>query len=228
MDAENTCYGRRNYRSYLDFKGATNIQGAYSMIDIHDQKTEVDYMKYVHILVAVGIMLFSSIATANTENINGNGIGTNGIISINIDKNYPLFYNVNSAQITIVRVENNIEKVVWENTRDMPFTLSFSVAPGTYKIYVQKDESTVLEFNDDSTGYLVTPKSKINIGSDTINAVPTYINGISTDVFSDLPWRINAGENIPITYVVKDTDQWSLYIRDIFIYNEIGRASCRE
>ena len=38
MDAKNTCDGRRNDRSHMDYKGADDVQDAFSIIRVHDQK----------------------------------------------------------------------------------------------------------------------------------------------------------------------------------------------
>ena len=36
MDAKNTCDGRRNDRSHMDYKGADDVQDAFSIIRVHD------------------------------------------------------------------------------------------------------------------------------------------------------------------------------------------------
>ena len=38
MDAKNTCDGRRNDRSHMDYKGADDVQDAFSIVSVHDQK----------------------------------------------------------------------------------------------------------------------------------------------------------------------------------------------
>jgi len=36
MDAKNTCDGRRNDRSHVDYKGADDVQDAFSIVSVHD------------------------------------------------------------------------------------------------------------------------------------------------------------------------------------------------
>ena len=36
MDAKNTCDGRRNDRSHMDYKGADDVQDAFSIVSVHD------------------------------------------------------------------------------------------------------------------------------------------------------------------------------------------------
>ncbi len=185
----------------------------------------------IYILIAVGIVFLSNSAIAENgivngngiekiENVNGNGIkeiiNGNGILNINITEKVPLLYNIKSAQTRIVRVENNIEKVLWISENKLPFDMSFSVAPGIYKIYIKKDRSTTIEYNNDSTGYVITPGSKINIPRYSVK----YRNGLLTDVLSDAPWRINPGEKIPISYIIKDANQLPIFVRTITIWDD--------
>ena len=37
MDAKNTCDGRRNDRSHMDYKGADDVQDAFSIVSVHDR-----------------------------------------------------------------------------------------------------------------------------------------------------------------------------------------------
>ena len=39
MDAKNTCDGRRNDRSHMDYKGADDVQDAFSIVSVHDPET---------------------------------------------------------------------------------------------------------------------------------------------------------------------------------------------
>jgi len=162
----------------------------------------------IFMLVIIGFIWFSNMAIADTEN---------GTLNINLSNNTPLLYNTQSVQVTIIKVEDN-EKIIWNNNEDLPFSLSLSVIPGTYRVYVKKDNSTIIEYNNDSKGYLVVSRSNIYVPA--IKGSIEYSNTILTDVLSDAPWRINAGENIPITYIIKDTNQWSLYIRTITTYDD--------
>lgn len=190
-------------------------------------------MRYIniYILIVVGIVFLSNSAIAENgivngngiekiENVNGNGIkeiiNGNGILNINITEKVPLLYNIKSAQTRIVRVENNIEKVLWISENKLPFDMSFSVAPGIYKVYIKKDRSTTIEYNNDSTGYVITPGSKINIPRYSVK----YRNGLLTDVLSDAPWRINPGEKIPISYIIKDANQLPIFVRTITIWDD--------
>ena len=36
MDAKNTCDGRRNDRSHMDYQGADGVQDAFSIVRVHD------------------------------------------------------------------------------------------------------------------------------------------------------------------------------------------------
>jgi hypothetical protein len=36
MDAKNTCDGRRNDRSHIDYQGADDVQDAFSIVSVHD------------------------------------------------------------------------------------------------------------------------------------------------------------------------------------------------
>ena len=42
MDAKNTCYGRRNDRSHMDYQGADDVQDAFSIVRVHDPNKKHD------------------------------------------------------------------------------------------------------------------------------------------------------------------------------------------
>ncbi len=168
-------------------------------------------MKYLNILMVVGIICFSNIIIADAAI-------DNGTLNINLDNNTPLLYNAKSIQITIVNVENKFEKIFWKDEVSLPFNRSFSVYPGIYKVYIQKGNFTVIEFNNDNIGYTITSQSNIDIPAIRLSAM--YTNTPLKDILSDIPWRINRGENIPITYIIKDANEWSAYFRTITVYND--------
>ena len=47
MDAKNTCDGRRNDRSHMDYKGADDVQDAFSIVSVHDPIDEEDLNRLV-------------------------------------------------------------------------------------------------------------------------------------------------------------------------------------
>jgi hypothetical protein len=145
----------------------------------------------------------------------------NGTLNIKLDNKTPLLYNAKSIQITIVNVDNNFENIVWKDEKTLPFNISFSVYPGIYKVYIQKGNSTVIEFNNDTKGYSITSYSKVYIPNIRVSPIHiNYYNSNIKDILSDIPWRINKGENIPITYIIKDANEWSAEFRNITVYND--------
>ncbi len=169
--------------------------------------------KYLIGLIVVGIYLYSTIGIAD-ENKNDNGF-----LNISLNNNTPLLYDAKSIEVAIVKVDNNLENIFWKNNVSLPFDMSFSPDPGVYKIYVKKDISTVIEFNNDSTGYKIDYKNNVDIPRKE-DVTVKYANTFLKDVLSDIPWRINVGENIPITYIIKDANEWSAYFRTITIYDD--------
>jgi len=171
-------------------------------------------MKYLNILIVIGIIWFSNIIITDAAI-------DNGTLNINLDNKTPLLYNAKSIQITIVNIETNFENIVWKHDEALPFNKSFSIHPGIYKVYIQKDKSTVIEFNNDTIGYTLTSQGKIDIPN--IRLLPIHTNYANTplkDVLSEIPWRINGGENIPMTYIIKDANEWSAYFRTITVYDD--------
>src|SRR4030067_30790 len=170
-------------------------------------------MKYLNIVMIAGIFCFWTIITDAAID--------NGTLNINIDNKTPLLYNEKSIQITIVNVENNFENIVWKYEESLPFKRSFSVYPVIYKVYIQKGNSSVIEFNNDTRGYSITSQSIILIPNILLSPIHiNYYNKNNEDILSDIPWRINKGENIPITYVIKDANEGSGEVRNITIYND--------
>jgi len=171
-------------------------------------------MKYLNILMILGIFGIYNIIIADAAI-------DNGTLNITLDNKTPLLYNAKSIQITIVNVENNFENIVWKDERTLPFNSSFSVYPGIYKVYIRKGNSSVIEFNNNTKGYSITSQSKLDIPN--IRLLPIHINynNINNkDILSDIPWRINKGENIPLTYMIKDANQGSAEFRNITVYND--------
>jgi len=172
-------------------------------------------MRSLHLFYAVlfGILLALPIGYAADANGTLNVILTNNDLFLN---------NVESVHVEIVRIEEAAETVVWESEETLPVDISLSTSPGIYRVYVRKDRSTVLEYNNDSTGYVLFSGGEITIPAQSSGGEIGILfqNTVDTDVLSDAPWRLEPDRSIPITHIIKDTDEYSLYIRNIEIYND--------
>jgi len=90
--------------------------------------------------------------------------------------------------------------------------VQISVPPGKYKIYEQKIGSRqIFEYNGDGEGY------DVQSGDNVI--VPMYVNTIMKDIFADAPWRINPGNEIPILFEIKDSDENDYPLSEIRVYD---------
>jgi hypothetical protein len=118
---------------------------------------------------------------------------------------------VTSMNIRIVKVEDGVETTCWESNVTILEDISVSLDSGTYKIYTQLEgDDTVLEYNNDGEGYVITPQSHLIIPM----AYPPWDGYIL-----DIPWRIENSEiNIPILAVDND---WLTYadINNIYVYD---------
>ena len=116
-----------------------------------------------------------------------------------------------SMNIRLVKLENSIESIYWESNLTTLENVSIALDSGTYKIYTQfEGDNTVLEYNNDSEGYLITPQSQVVIPM----VYPPYTEGFILDA----PWRIeNSETNIPILAVdtgINWADIWNIYVYD--------------
>jgi len=116
-----------------------------------------------------------------------------------------------SMNIRVVKVEEGNGPTYWESNITTLENISIDLVPGTYKVYTQLEgDNTVLEYNNDSDGYVITPQSHVVIPM----AYPPYTEGYILDV----PWRIEKSEaSIPILAVdtgVYWADIWNIYVYD--------------
>lgn len=125
-----------------------------------------------------------------------------------------------SMNIQVVRAESksNSETTYWASNITKLDNITLNLDPGIYKIITQLEgDSTVLEYNNDSSGYEVSPKSCLT--------VPMYYPPNPTGYIFDVPWRIEKSEQfIPI---LAANPRYPMNIRNIIIYdnnnNEIVR-----
>ncbi len=83
-----------------------------------------------------------------------------------------------SMNIRLVKLENSIESIYWESNITTLENVSIALDSGTYKIYTQiEGDNTVLEYNNDSEGYLITPQSQVVIPM----VYPPYTEGFILD-----------------------------------------------
>jgi len=120
---------------------------------------------------------------------------------------------VQKRHVTIVSIINNQETIYWESDILGSNNVQISVPPGKYKIYEKKIGSRrIIEYNGDGNGYV------IQSGSNVI--VPMYVNTIMKDIFADAPWRINPGNEIPILFEIKDSDENDYPLSEIRVYDD--------
>ena len=121
-----------------------------------------------------------------------------------------------SLNITIVRVENGIELTCWESNTTTLENITVVLDPGLYKIYTQLEgDDTILEYNNDSEGYVIHPQSHLVI----LMAYPPWEGYIL-----DAPWRIENSElNIPILAVDTGTDWADIYNINVYDHNDGDR-----
>jgi len=116
-----------------------------------------------------------------------------------------------SMNIIVVKVEDRVESTCWESNITSLENISIDLDSGTYKVYTQLEgDDTVLEYNNDSEGYVIAPQSHLVIPM----AYPPYTEGYILDI----PWRIEDSEmSIPILAVdtgVYWADIWNIYVYD--------------
>ncbi|HUV01843.1 MAG TPA: CehA/McbA family metallohydrolase [Desulfobacteria bacterium] len=118
-----------------------------------------------------------------------------------------------SMNIKVVRLEDGVELICWESNITTLENITIDLVPGTYKVYTQLEgDNTVLEYNNDSDGYVITPQSHVVIPM----AYPPYTEGYILDV----PWRIENSEmSIPILAVDTGVDWADIYNINVYDYN---------
>ncbi len=69
-----------------------------------------------------------------------------------------------SMNIKIAKVEDGNESICLESNITSLENITIDLDPGTYKVYTQLEgDDTVLEYNNDSEGYVITPQSHLVI-----------------------------------------------------------------
>jgi len=122
-----------------------------------------------------------------------------------------------SMNIKVVKVEGGNESICWESNITTLENISIVLDPGTYKVYTQLEgDDTVLEYNNDSEGYVITPQSHLVIPM----AYPPYAEGFILDA----PWRIENYEiNIPILAVDTGVNWADIYNINVYDHNDGDR-----
>jgi hypothetical protein len=122
-----------------------------------------------------------------------------------------------SISIGVVKVEDGIETTCWKSNVTTLDNITLDLVPGTYKVYTQLEgDNTVLEYNNDSDGYVITPQSHIVIPM----AYPPYTEGYILDI----PWRIEDSEmSIPILAVDTGVDWADIYNINVYDHNDGDR-----
>lgn len=116
-----------------------------------------------------------------------------------------------SMNIKVAKVEEYAESTCWESNVSSLENISIALKPGTYKVYTRLEgDNTVLEYNNNSEGYVITPESQL--------VVPMVYEPIKEDYILDVPWRIEKSElYIPILAVVTGVD--GADINNIYVYD---------
>lgn len=115
-----------------------------------------------------------------------------------------------SMNIRVVRSKSHNEATCWESNVTTLDNITLNLYPGIYKIFTQLEgDRTVLEYNNDSSGY--------DVSSECYITVPMNYPPNPTGYQFDAPWRIEKSEKIvPIIAV---NPRYSMKIRNIFIYD---------
>jgi len=121
-----------------------------------------------------------------------------------------------SMNIKVVKVEDGNESTCLKSNITSLENITMDLDPGTYKVYTQLEgDDTVLEYNNDSEGYVITPQSHLVIPM----AYPPWEGYIL-----DAPWRIENSEiNIPILAVDTGTDWADIYDINVYDHNDGDR-----
>ncbi|HUV79492.1 MAG TPA: CehA/McbA family metallohydrolase [Candidatus Bathyarchaeia archaeon] len=110
-----------------------------------------------------------------------------------------------SMNIKIVKVEDGNESTCLESNITSLENITINLDPGTYKVYTQLEgDDTVLEYNNDSEGYVLTPQGNL--------VIPMKYSPIWEGYILDVPWRIENSEiNISILAVDTGVDWADIY-----------------
>ena len=121
-----------------------------------------------------------------------------------------------SMRIDVARVEEGIGTICWAANITTLEDISLALDPGTYKIYTQLEgDDTVLEYNNDSAGYVITSQS---------NLVVLMSYSPWDEYILDAPWRIEHSEiNIPILAVDTGTNWADIYNITVYDHNDGDR-----
>ena len=121
-----------------------------------------------------------------------------------------------SMNIKVVKVGDDIETTCWEENITTLENISLALEPGIYKVYTQLDgDDSVLEYNNDSDGYVITPQSHLDI----LMAYPPWEGYIL-----DVHWHIeNSVIDIPILAVDTGTDWADIYDINLYDHNDGDR-----
>jgi hypothetical protein len=124
--------------------------------------------------------------------------------------------NFTSLNIKIARVEEGYELICLESNLTHLENISINLEPGTYKVYMQlKGDDTVLEYNNDGAGYIVSPQTNI-----VIQAYPPYTEGYILDA----PWRIEKSvSKIPILAIDTGVNWADIYNISVYDHNDGDR-----
>ena len=116
-----------------------------------------------------------------------------------------------SMNIRVIKVEDGTETTSYDTDVTPLDDISIPLDSGTYKVYTQvAGDDTVLEYNNDSEGYVVTPESQIVI---------PMVYSPSEGYILDVPWRIEKSEKyIPILAVDNDRATYA-DINNIYVYD---------
>ncbi|KAF5411179.1 MAG: hypothetical protein C5S38_09685 [Candidatus Methanophagaceae archaeon] len=116
-----------------------------------------------------------------------------------------------AMNIRVVKVEDDTEITCFELNETFFGDTSIPLDSGTYKVYTQlAGDDTVLEYNNNSVGYVVTSESQIVI---------PMVYSPSEGYILDVPWRIENSEvYIPILAVDDDRATYA-DINNIYVYD---------
>ena len=116
-----------------------------------------------------------------------------------------------AINIRVVKVEDTTEITRFELNETFFGDISIPLDSGTYKVYTQlAGDDTVLEYNNNSVGYVVTSESQIVI---------PMVYSPSEGYILDVPWRIeNSEKYIPILAVDDDRATYA-DINNIYVYD---------
>lgn len=107
------------------------------------------------------LLIFFSLDLVNAQS-------TSGTLTLDLTPDVSIQENLTFQPIylKIVKLENNIEKIIWKSFVNKSEDLSISVPYGSYKVYVQlQGHKTLWELNNNGSYYTVSSDSAIVIPS---------------------------------------------------------------